>query len=89
MLRETVDKETIDFIMLRIKEPSETTHLRNCRQIPLTLNFRLKELLGAMFLYFLQTVHEFYTFLYFVYTFLYVLYFRLHPVHFLSRSSKL
>ena len=55
MIRETVDKETIDFSMLRIKEPLEITLLRNCRQIPLTLTFRLKEFPGAMFLYFLQT----------------------------------
>ena len=48
MLRETVDKETIDFSMLGIKEPSEMIHVRNCRQIPLTLNVRLKDFLGAM-----------------------------------------
>ena len=48
MLRETADKETIDFSMLRIKEPFEITLWRNSHQIPLTLTFRLKEFLGAM-----------------------------------------
>ena len=50
-----INEDDPDFNMLRIKEPFEITLLRNCRQIPLTLTFRLKEFLGAMFLYFLQT----------------------------------